>query len=292
MKEKPDDFFSLVLENALGRKTRIISTSVKSGGCINNAIHLNTDAGHFFLKWNNHAPDDMFEKEAAGLELLMHSGKVNVPRPILYGNFEGKKFLLMEYLDSAGMARNYWEELGHSLALLHRENIAGKYGLDYDNYIGRLVQKNRFHENWIEFFIEERLEVQLKLALQQGEVNIQFAGRYRKFYDRLQDLLPDSPPSLLHGDLWSGNVMTGPDGKAWLIDPAVYYGHREIELSFTRMFGGFGSGFYAAYHETYPLNPGFDKRVDIYNIYPSMVHVNLFGASYLSGVEYVLRKYL
>ncbi len=290
--EKPYNFFSLILEKALGYDTRIISTSVKSGGCINNAVHLNTEVGHFFLKWNERAPEDMFEKEAEGLKLLRESGNVRVPSPLFHGKVEGKTFLLLEYLNSTAASMHYWEDLGRSLALLHRDNTSSKYGLKYDNYIGRLQQKNSFHDNWIEFFIEERLEVQLKVALKQGEVDMRFAERYRKFYDRLPDLLPVDPPSLLHGDLWCGNVMTGPDGNAWLIDPAVYYGHREIELAFTKMFGGFGREFYAAYREIYPTEPGFEERADIYNMYPSMVHVNLFGSSYLGGVEYVLKKYL
>lgn len=290
--EKPDSFFSSVLKEVLGHKTKVISSSIKSGGCINNAIDLYTTKGRFFLKWNDRAPEDMFRKEAAGLELLGKSGKVRVPQPIHFGKIGNKSFLVLESIQPGRPAGNHWEDLGRNLALMHQSYVADRYGLEYDNYIGRLIQKNRFHDSWIDFFVEERLEVQLLFALEQREVDERFADRYRKFYDRLPSLLPKSPPSLLHGDLWSGNVMTGPDGSAWLIDPAVYYGHREIELAFTRMFGGFGSDFYTAYHEFWPLEPGFEDRVDIYNIYPSMVHVNLFGTSYLGGVEHVLNKYL
>ena len=146
--------------------------------------------------------------------------------------------------------------------------------------------------NGIDFIIHNRLEYQLKLAKQNGLVSHDLIDRYRKFYDLLPGLLPVDKPALLHGDMWSGNVMVGDDGQACLIDPAVYYGHREIELAFTRMFGGFGHDFYSAYQSTYPLEPGFDERVEIYNIYPHMVHVNLFGTSYLGGVESVLRRYL
>ena len=292
MMNEQESFISLVLEEALGHKTRVIRTSVKSGGCINNAIHVGTTMGHFFLKWNDKVPDDMFEKEAAGLKLLRESGSVRVPAPLHYGKIAGKNFLLMEYLESGPASPDYWGELGRALAALHKNHVSDQYGLNYDNYIGRLIQYNRFHGNWIDFFIHERLEVQLKLALESGKVDVHFAKKYRKFYKVLPDLLPPGPPSLLHGDLWSGNVMTGPDGKAWLIDPAVYYGHREIELAFTKMFGGFGETFYMDYHEAYPLDPDFENRVDIYNMYPSMVHVNLFGTTYLGGVEYVLKKYL
>ena len=132
----------------------------------------------------------------------------------------------------------------------------------------------------------------MQLAIQNGLVSSNFIERYRNFYKLIPDLLPADQPALLHGDLWSGNVMVGGDGKVCLIDPAVYYGHREIELAFTQLFGGFDHEFYRSYQSTYPLEAGFDQRVDIYNMYPLMVHVNLFGTSYLSGVERVLKRYL
>jgi len=288
----PNSFLFAVLKEVLKRDVQIISSSSESGGCINNAIHLNTSEGHYFLKWNDKVPDDMFRKEVNGLELLHRSGKLKIPTPIGHGKIGNKNFLLLEYIHPGTPSKQYWEELGHSLAQLHNYNTSNKYGLEYDNYIGKLYQKNKLNDTWIEFFIQNRLEAQLNLALEQREVDMQFAHRYRKFYELLPSLLPDSPPSLLHGDLWSGNVMTDSDGQAWLIDPAVYYGHREIELAFTHMFGGFGPGFYTAYRETYPLDPGFEGRIDIYNMYPAMVHVNLFGTSYLGGVEKVLRKYV
>ncbi len=288
---KSDSFLSTVLRDVLEREVQIHDTSAESGGCINNAIHLNTSEGHYFLKWNDNIPDDMFAREADGLDLLQRSGQVKIPATLGHGKIGNKNFILLEYIHPGTPSKHYWDELGHSLAQLHCDNTANKYGLEYDNYIGKLPQKNGFCDTWIEFFIQNRLEKQLKLALEQKEVDMHFARRYRKFYDRLPSLLPNNPPALLHGDLWSGNVMVDSDGRACLFDPAIYYGHREIELAFTRMFGGFGSGFYTAYQESYPLDPGFEERIDIYNMYPSMVHVNLFGGSYLSGVERVLRKY-
>lgn len=287
-----NSFFSAVLQEALETEIQIISSSAESGGCINNAIHLNTTEGHYFLKWNDRVPDDMFIKEANGLELLHRSGALKIPAPICQGKIGNKNYLLLEYIHSGKPSKQYWEELGHNLAQLHHDNTSTKYGLEYDNYIGKLYQKNKLYDTWIEFFVQNRLEVQLKLALENGEVDKQFAHRYRNFYKLLPSLLPDSASSLLHGDLWSGNVMVDSDGQACLFDPATYYGHREIELAFTHMFGGFGSGFYSAYQEAYPLDPGFEERIDIYNMYPSMVHVNLFGGSYLSGVERVLRRFV
>ena len=217
---------------------------------------------------------------------------MKIPEVLAVGKMEGRHYLLMEYIDSTPPATNYWEDFGHTLAKMHLEKTSKTYGFQHDNYIGKLPQPNRSDESWIEFFILNRLEYQLNLAITNHMVSGSFIDRYRKLYELLPGLLPGEKPSLLHGDLWSGNVMVGHNGKVCLIDPAVYYGHREIELAFTRMFGGFGEPFYHAYDEGYPLVPGFEERSRIYNIYPHMVHVNRFGTSYLSGVEQVLRKYV
>ncbi len=285
-------FFESILEESLGRSVKLKGTQFKSGGCINNALKLNTSEGDYFLKWQSGIPEDMFGKEAKGLELLQSANAMNIPKVIAFGVLDGKHYLLMENIDSAPSKADYWSHFGRALAEMHSNNSNPKYGLDHDNYIGKLPQQNDYDENWIDFFIEKRLDFQLRLAVKNQLVNSHFVNRYRKFYDILPELLPVDQPALLHGDLWSGNVMVGHDGYVCLIDPAVYYGHREIELAFTQMFGGFGQDFYTSYQEIYPLEPGFDERVGIYNIYPHMVHVNLFGTSYLSGVESVLRRYV
>ncbi len=285
-------FYQQILCEAFGNGIVLNNSTPTAGGCINNSLRLATNRGVYFLKWNPSIPGDMFEKEAKGLELLRNAGELKIPQVITWGKLEEKNYLLLENIEAAPLSRDYWEDFGRSLASLHKNHTYSNYGLDHDNYIGSLPQNNSPNGNWISFFVEKRLDYQLKLALQNGLVDTRFADRYRSFYKLLPGLLPVNPPSLLHGDLWSGNVMTGPDGKVCLIDPAVYYGHREIELAFTQMFGGFERRFYQAYYETWPLDPGYDERVDIYNMYPSMVHVNLFGTSYLSGVKRVLRRYV
>lgn len=285
-------FFEAVLEEAFGKCIKVHSTEFKSGGCINNALKLHTTEGDYFLKWQSGIPEDMFRKEAEGLKLLGSSGIIKIPGVIAYGKLEGKQYLLMENIESAPPANDYWENFGITLAEMHRNKSAEKYGLDHDNYIGKLPQPNDVNADWIDFFIHKRLEYQLKLAIENRMVSNSFIERYRKFYALLPDLLPIDRPALLHGDMWSGNVMVGSNGKVCLIDPAVYYGHREIELSFTQMFGGFDYNFYESYQAAYPLEPDFEERVHIYNIYPHMVHVNLFGQSYLNGVESVLRRHL
>lgn len=285
-------FFESVLEEALGKPARVNRTTFKSGGCINNALKLDTTEGIFFLKWQSDIPEDMFAKEAMGLKLLRKSTSIEIPEVIASGKLEGKHYLLMENIERAPPSPSYWEDFGTALATMHQSNTSEKYGLDHDNYIGKLPQPNDADDSWIDFFIHQRLDFQLKLAIEDHLVSNDLIDRYRKFYELLPDLLPDERPALLHGDMWSGNVMVGNDGSVCLIDPAVYYGHREIELAFTQMFGGFSYEFYSAYNSTYPLEPGFQERVEIYNIYPHMVHVNLFGTSYLNGVESVLRRYL
>jgi len=271
---------------------QVLGTTFKSGGCINNALKIKTSDGDYFVKWQKGIPEDMFEKESTGLDLLRKTRLLKIPEVIGLGKLDGKHYLVMEHIESIPPKTNYWSDFGASLAQMHLNNSAERYGLDHHNYIGKLPQFNTGHSDWIEFFIEQRLDYQLKLAVKGGMVDSSFVNRYRSFYMKLPELLPVDQPALLHGDMWSGNVMVSSDGLACLIDPAVYYGHREIELAFTQMFGGFGPEFYTSYQEAYPLDPGFDERVSIYNIYPHMVHVNLFGTSYLGGVESVLRRYL
>lgn len=285
-------FFESILEESFGKPVQVKGTSFKSGGCINNALKLNTTDGVFFIKWQSGIPEDMFQKESEGLGLLKATKTLKIPEVIAHGKLDGKHYLLMEYIESASPQSNYWKKFGVALAEMHKNNSNSNYGLEHDNYIGKLPQPNNSAENWIDFFINHRLEFQLKLAVQNGLVDSSFVNRYRAFYELLPGLLPVDQPALLHGDMWSGNVMVGADGQVCLIDPAVYFGHREIELAFTQMFGGFGYDFYTSYREAYPLEPGFEQRTDIYNIYPHMVHVNLFGTSYLGGVESVLRRYL
>lgn len=285
-------FYEGVLAEVFGDRVSVLRTELLSGGCINHATAMHTSTGKYFLKWNDRIPADMFAKEARGLSLLAESDTVRVPRVYGSGALQGKHYILLEFLDGNLKNSSYWADFGRALAGMHRNNIGEKHGLDHDNYIGRLYQKNSPAVKWADFFIENRLEIQLDLAMRNGTVDRSFAKRYRAFYKHIPDLLPEEPPSLLHGDLWGGNVITGPEGQACFIDPAVYYGNREIELSFTKMFGGFGQDFYGVYREMWPLEPGFEQRVDIYNMYPSMVHVNLFGTSYLGGVEHVLSQYV
>ena len=284
-------FFEKALFESTGQQLQVEDVIFKSGGCINNAVQLRTSAGDFFLKWNENIDEDMFSVEANGLRLLRADGSLLIPEVLGLGKIEEKYYLLLEYIDSRYPASDYWENLGQGLARQHSQTV-DQYGLHENNYIGRLPQNNSQNKSWIDFFRDSRLDVQIGLAIYNGLVGEEFVKKYKSLYPKLPQLLTEEPPALLHGDLWSGNVMVGPAGEACLIDPAVYFGHREAELAFTELFGGFDPQFYSAYNEVKPLEPGYQERKDLYNIYPLMVHVNIFGTSYLSGVERTLNKFL
>jgi protein-ribulosamine 3-kinase len=273
-------------------KAELKSFSFISGGCINNGGKLETSMGSFFLKWNYKQKfPGMFQAEAKGLKILAKPGVIDIPEVITYGEADQWQFLTLEFVEHASKSDLYWKNLGEQLAALHK-NSSPTFGLDHNNYVGSLEQKNTRHENWINFFIDERLEVQLKLAIELGNVGHDLTHKFQQFYKKLPDLLPTEKPALLHGDLWSGNLITNSKGEPCIIDPAVYYGHREAELAFTTLFGGFDTNFYVFYNENFPLIRGYKERFIIYNLYPLMVHVNLFGGGYLSQVVSILRRFV
>jgi protein-ribulosamine 3-kinase len=273
-------------------KTEIRDVMPSSGGCINLGGELRTGKGSYFIKWNSAKKfPRMFETEAEGLTLLKETKCIRIPNVKHHDTVDDHQFILLEFIKPSKRSNNFWELLGERLACLHR-NSAETVGLNHDNYIGSLVQSNRQQKSWIDFFIEERLRAQVALARKNGLMETSLESKFEVLYRKLPDLLPVEKPALLHGDLWSGNFLADEFGEPCLIDPAVYYGCREAELSFTRLFGGFDESFYASYHHSYPLISGFEERIDIYNLYPLLVHANLFGASYVHQIKYVLQKFV
>ncbi len=264
-----------------------------SGGSINRAAKITVEGGKtFFLKWNDSAAADMFPKEQKGLELLQ-SAKSGLRIPEIYGTGStdaGTDFIVIEYITEGSAASGSHRRLGERLAALHK-NTRERYGLDHDNYIGRLQQSNNRHESWVDFFVEERLQPQLRMAMDSSKFSSPPNKNFQRLFGKLPDLLSDEPVSLLHGDLWGGNYFFDADGEPAVYDPAVYYGNREIELAFTHLFGGFSREFYDAYQEAYPLRSGFAERKDIYNLYPLLVHTNLFGQSYARQVERIVKRF-
>ncbi|QIP17577.1 fructosamine kinase family protein [Spirosoma aureum] len=283
-------FFESILFSALGQPVEVIETQFLSGGDINTAAQVFSSEGVFFIKWNHTDQQDMFETEARGLDLLRQTDALHIPQVIGYGQQLDKSYLILEYIDPGSPAKNYWESLGQALAVMH-SHTQTKFGLNFSNYIGSLPQTNTLTVNGADFFFEQRLLPQAGLALYKGLLSKTAYDALFRLQARLPELIPNERPALLHGDLWSGNVMVTEAGQPALIDPSVYYGFREAELAFTKLFGGFAQRFYEAYDEAFPLLDGFNDRVAIYNLYPLLVHVNLFGSGYVSGVERVLNQF-
>ena len=271
----------------------IHSDRTVSGGSINRAHQLETDRGTHFLKWNQSAPVNFFEAEAKGLELLKSADtSLRIPSVIAWNAPESgiPGFLLMEYISEGSGNSSDSFTFGTELAKLH-QTTSEKFGLAYDNYIGSLPQQNGKHDDWTSFFIDKRINPQLKMAIDSGKLSQDILANWKRLMKELDELLPVTKPSLIHGDLWGGNYLFDENGTAVLIDPAVYYGHPEMDLAFSKMFGGFADSFYRGYESVSALPEGFSNRIPIYNMYPLLVHVNLFGGSYVSQFERFIKTF-
>lgn len=297
----PQHFTSInnALESLFGNSTKIAQSDRVFGGDINDSYGLTlTNGARIFMKTNTIKNAAFFQAEALGLQAIAQTGCIGTPRILGSGTqagADGFAFLLLEWIQGKPPVKDYWELFAHQLAKMHQAPTNdfvpnGIYGFLQDNFIGAGKQCNAARDCWTSFFRDCRLEPQFRTADRYFDA----ADRKRimKLLDRLDDFLtePDCP-SLLHGDLWSGNFMTGSDGRAWLIDPAAYIGHAEADLAMTELFGGFSHAFYAAYKEAYPMQPGYKDRRDLYNLYHLLNHLNLFGGSYLAGVLRTVRKY-
>ncbi len=281
-----------ILRAAIGQHldTAVQSARPLSGGDINNAFEVALENGdRIFVKTHPNPPDGVFEAEAQGLRWLKETAAIRVPEVLAFSD-DHPAYLALELLTPAKRVHDFDEELGRALAALHAHG-APSFGLDRDNFIGRLPQSNTQSGDWASFYWSERLETQLRLATDRGSID---SGTQRQF-QALQQVLPDrvgpvEPPSRLHGDLWGGNLHADDRGRPCLIDPAVYGGHREVDLAMMRLFGGFGSPVFAAYEEAWPLAPGAEERIPLYQLYPLLVHVNLFGGSYVGSVKRALSE--
>ena len=264
-----------------------------SGGDINDACALTLDDGTpLFLKSNSPESLSGFQAEWDGLHAIAETGTIGTAKPLALGTDpDGISFLLMEHIESGPKVSHYWETFAAELAAMHAAPARdGRYGFPADNFIGSNSQINTWTSSWVDFFRTYRLEVQFRQADRYFETGERKA--FLRLLDHLDRYLPEPErPSLLHGDLWAGNYLTGPDGKAWIIDPAVYYGHPEADLAMTELFGGFDARFYDAYRDCGNLEPEYPERRDLYNLYHLLNHLNLFGGGYLSSVRPILRRY-
>jgi fructosamine-3-kinase len=279
------------LSTQFEKPVEILEILSAGGGCINEACTLKTNTGNYFIKYNSaSAYPEMFEKEAAGLKILADTNTIAIPEIVATGESGNLCYLLLHYIETGTPDRNFWKDFGIKLSDLHR-NTSEYFGLEYDNYIGSLVQNNKKHPDYYSFFISERIEPQLKEARNRGAFSQSEIHYFDSLFNTLHNIIPVEKPALIHGDLWSGNYMVSADGSPCLIDPAVYYGHREADIAMTKLFGGFQPEFYHAYNQAWPMEKDWQKRMDIFNLYPLLVHVNLFGGSYARQVLQIIRQF-
>jgi fructosamine-3-kinase len=245
----------------------------------------------FFLKFNSSLiASDVFAKEISGLQLLQNTETFKIPNVICNGKYSEGSFLLLEFISEVNATIEYWQKAGEQLAALHQHNSTC-FGLEHDNYIGNLPQSNKQHKRFYDFFVFERLDPLVRLGEKKGYFSCTNTDEFESIYTKLPRLLPNEAPALLHGDLWSGNIFSGINNNPVMFDPAVYYGNREAELAFTTLFGGFDKTFYNAYQSAFPMVSGYEERFAVYNLYPLLVHLHLFGSSYLNPILQTLKKY-
>lgn len=261
------------------------------GGSVNYTYRIKTRKQSFFCKINSLADfPGMFDAEQHGLALLAQQQVIRVPRIVANEQINGIQILILEWIEQGGKSDTFWETFGRQLAALHHVQH-DECGLASDNYMGALPQHNTPTGSWTEFFIHQRLQPQVKLALSHQMLEPAHAAQFEKLYQRLGVIFPAEPPVLLHGDLWSGNFLCDEKGKPVLIDPAVYYGHRSMDMAMTTLFGGFDASFYESYNYHFPLPENYRQQREVCNLYPLLIHLNLFGKSYLADILNTIRQY-
>ncbi len=271
------------LQEVLDEPVRLSTPRSVGGGSINQSCRIHSGSQSWFVKLNSAGRLDMFVAEAEGLEALREADALCVPRPLCHGQDGGQAWLVMEYLETGGSGSA--TALAEGLAAIHRVGST-HFGWHRDNTIGSTAQVNTQESDWLTFWREHRLAFQLRLAARNG-APARSVGAGERLLAQLPALLDghDPQPSLLHGDLWSGNYAYTRDGRPAIFDPAVYFGDREADLAMTELFGGFSRDFYAAYRSAWPLDDGYPLRRTLYNLYHVLNHFNLFGGGYLSQAE-------
>jgi len=295
-------FIQKYLEQALSEKLGIQIFSFQSSaigcGSINDTyrIKVNHDT-IFFIKINSVLKfPNLFEKEKNGIEFLRSKKIISTPAIVACDIVENYQVLILEWIEGGLKTEQFWEKFGVQLATLHLQTFLtdnGKsiFGFGEDNYMGALTQKNTQTNNWNDFFIQCRLQPQIKLARDKQFLVSKHIAAFENLYKKFTSIFNDEKSSLLHGDLWSGNFMCNENAEPILIDPAVYFGHRSMDLAMTTLFGGFDKLFYESYNHYFPFPGNYAEQWEICNLYPLLIHLNLFGRGYLGQIETALRKF-
>ena len=271
------------------------------GGSINQTYRIESASSKYFCKVNavENYPG-LFEKERRGLDFLKKADCIRVPEVIWHGEHEGNQVLVLEWIEQGLRTDSFWKKFGEQLAVLHQKkwpdllrNNMGRamFGFEEDNYMGALAQINTPSENWIDFFQTCRLQPQVELAKNKQLLTASDLGRFNKLYNKLESIFSIEHPVSLHGDLWSGNYLCDENSNPVLIDPAVYFGQRSMDLGMTTLFGGFNQIFYESYRFQFPLPPNYQQEWEVCNLYPLLIHLNLFGSGYLSSIRSILTRY-
>lgn len=269
----------------------VVKQETVHGGDINQCYCLHTHDAKYFLKVNDaQLYQGMFEKEANGLDALRNNFLSTVPAVIKCGLVQQQQYLLLEWIEKGKPETDFWESFGAGLATMHHQH-GSYYGWEEDNYIGSLPQSNSQHTSWHLFYAECRIMPLVKLLVNAGGFTKQDVSSAELFCRKTDQLFPYEPPALVHGDLWSGNFMITADGNVAIYDPAVYYGHREMDMGMTKLFGGFDQRFYDAYNEVYPLEKDWLQRLPLTQLYPLLVHAVLFGGHYITTAKEIINRF-
>jgi protein-ribulosamine 3-kinase len=261
------------------------------GGDINSAFCVHAENAKYFLKVNDASKyPEMFSKEAAGLNALRVASSFIVPAVIKCGIVGDQQYLLLEWIETGKANASFWENFGAALASLH-QHTQQLFGWVDDNYIGSIIQSNDQHIQWHSFYANGRIMPLVKRLFDHAALSKQDLASADMFCKNLEQLMPNERPALVHGDLWSGNFMISENATAAIFDPAIYYGHREMDIGMTKLFGGFDHSFYDAYNNTFPLEKDWEKRLAVSQLYPVLVHAVLFGGHYINQARETIHRF-
>jgi fructosamine-3-kinase len=281
------------ITHATGKQFDIIDRQSIGGGCINQAYLISNGIDRYFLKLNQPALVDMFAAEAKGLSEIAATETITAPMPICWGTTTSHSYLAIEYLDlTTSVNPQSWTEMGRNLAAMHRYPITktAKFGWHIDNTIGSTPQINTWETDWATFFTNHRIGYQIQLAQSKGGHFPKAAQLIAKIPELLANYHPK--PSLVHGDLWSGNASFTTAGVPVIFDPATYWGDREVDIAMAALFGGFPNAFYQGYDDVYPLDPDYSTRKNLYDLYHILNHYNLFGGNYQNQANSIIDRLL